>query len=183
MARLRDINSTAARALELLVLTGCRTGEIRNAQWSQFDLDKRLWIIPAELTKTGKKTGLDHTVPLSEQALSLLRSLPRTGDYVFPGRDAERVRDKAMGEVLEGLTSNGEVPHGFRSTFSDWAHDKTTFDHETIEHSLNHRIPDKVALAYRRGTGLEKRTKLMQSWADHCYGNTTADNVVSFNRA
>jgi integrase len=176
--KLRGVDSTAARALELLILTGCRTGEVRNAQWSHFDLDKCLWIIPAELTKTGKKTGLDHTIPVSEQAMRLLRLLPRTGDYVFPGRDAERIRDKAMGEVLKALTSNGETPHGFRSSFSDWAHDKTTFDHETIEHSLNHRIPDKVALAYRRGTGLEKRTRLMQVWADYCDVWAVAHNVT-----
>jgi integrase len=173
MVRLRERNTTIARALEFCILTAARSNEVRNAKWTDIDLSKRLWVVPAE----AMKRGLAHTVPLSDAAMPLLAGLDQSTTYVFPGRDGGQFNDTALGDTLKAIG----VPvttHGFRSTFSDWAHDRATFDHETIEHSLAHGVGSKVAQAYRRGTGLEKRVKLMEAWANFCDGTAEADNVV-----
>jgi integrase len=170
---LRKINRTGARALEFLILTTARTAEVAHATWGEMDLDKRLWVIPAERMKAGQA----HTVPLSDSAMALLQSLPRTGAYVFPNKSGGPLDDKSMDAVLKKLDGDSTV-HGLRSTFSDWANDSGHFDAETNEHSLAHKVGDKVAQAYRRGTGLEKRKVLMQSWANYCEGTAEADNVV-----
>src|SRR5262249_11186993 len=151
----------------------------RQARWTQFDLERRLWMIPAAVTKTGKKTGNDFVVPLSDRAVELLQSLPRDCELVFPGKGQGEIADATLLKLVKG---RGTV-HGFRSGFSDWAHDKTTFDHETIEHALNHSISDKVAAAYRRGTGLEKRALLMQAWDNYCLNRAEKNNVTELKRA
>ena len=167
MARLRERESVSARALEFLILTAARSGEVRGATWSEIDLDKKQWTIPGERMKAAK----EHTVPLSKQAVALLAALPRVkGEkHVFPGTIAGKgLSDMALMQQLRGLDDNGYKVHGFRSSFRDWAGDQTTFDREVIEHALAHKLPDRVEAAYRRGTALQKRALLMQAWADYC---------------
>ena len=174
MARLRERDSVSARALELLILTAARSGEIRGATWQEVDLDKALWTIPGERMKAGK----EHVVPLSKPALALLKALPRIGDYVFPGAvEGKQLSDMALMQLLRGMDANGYKVHGFRSAFRDWAGEKTDFENETIEFALAHSIPDSTKAAYRRYRSLEKRALLMQAWANYCDGAELADNV------
>jgi integrase len=166
MARLRERESVSARALELLILTAARSGEIRGATWDEIDLDKHLWVIPGERMKAGKQ----HTVPLSKPAAALLDAMQRIGEHVFPGAvEGKPLSDMALMQQLRSLDANGYKVHGFRSSFRDWAGETLgdRFDRETIEHALAHQLPDKVEAAYRRGTALKKRTLLMQSWANY----------------
>ena len=112
MARLRERESVSARALELLILTAARTGEVRGATWEEVDLDKGLWTIPAERMKAGK----EHTVPLSKPAVALLKALPRIGDCVFPGAvEGKPLSDMALMQLLRGMDANGYKVHGFRA--------------------------------------------------------------------
>jgi integrase len=178
MARLRDRDSISARALELLILTACRTSETIKATWSEIDLKAKTWIIPASRMKAGK----DHTVPLSDRAVELLKALPRMGDHIFPGaKEGKPLSNMAMLELVRGMDCNGYRVHGFRSTFRDWCGERTNFDRETIEHALAHKLPDKVEAAYRRGTSLEKRVRLMEAWSTYCMsdGAAGAGKVVS----
>jgi integrase len=154
MVRLRERESVSAKALELLILTAARSGEIRNATWSEIDLAKHLWTIPADRMKAGK----EHTVPLSKAAVALLKALSRVGDYIFPGAiEGKPLSDMALMQQLRGLDANGYKVHAFRSSFRDWAGDETNFDRETIEHALAHQLPDETEAAYRRGTALKKQ--------------------------
>jgi integrase len=174
MAKLRARDTIGARALELLILTAARSDEIRSAPWSEFDLDKRLWIVPAERMKA----KIVHTVPLSDAAVSLLQSLPgpRKG-YVFKGETGQQLNTKTFGDTIR-LMKADTTPHGLRSTFSTWGQEETDFDPETIEHALAHSVGTKVAQAYARGEKLGKRKLLMAAWASYCDGTVQADNVV-----
>jgi integrase len=165
MTRLRQLNSSSARALEFLILTAARSGEVRGATWDEIDLDKALWTIPALRMKAGKT----HEVPLGKQAIVLLKAMPRIGDYVFPGAiEGKPLSDMAFLQVLRGIDGNGYTVHGFRSSFRDWAGELGHWDREAIEFSLAHKLPDRVEAAYRRGTALKKRVALMQAWANYC---------------
>jgi integrase len=176
MVRLRERESVSAKALELLILTAARSGEIRNATWSEIDLAKHLWTIPADRMKAGK----EHTVPLSKAAVALLKALSRVGDYIFPGAiEGKPLSDMALMQQLRGLDANGYKVHAFRSSFRDWAGDETNFDRETIEHALAHQLPDETEAAYRRGTALKKHRPLMEAWSNYCDGLAVeAGNVV-----
>lgn len=177
MARLRERESASARALELLILTAARSGEVRLATWNEIDLDKKLWTVPAERMKAGKQ----HEVPLNKQAVALLKALPRIEPHVFPGAvEGKPLSDMALMQLLRGMDANGYKVHGFRSSFRDWAGDETEFDNETIEFALAHGIPDSTKAAYRRYRSLRKRGLLMQQWADYCDSTEVADNVVPF---
>jgi integrase len=170
MTQLRERESSSAKALEFLILTAARSGEARLAVWSEIDLDKRLWTVPAERMKANKL----HEVPLSKQAVALLKSLPRIGEYVFPGAvEGKPLSDMALMQQLRGLDANGFKVHGFRSSFRDWAGDLGHFDREVIEHALAHKLPDETERAYRRGTALRKRELLMQQWANYLDGVAT----------
>jgi len=192
MAKLRSVDSTAARALELAILCGGRTDEIRCATWGEFDLGARMWVIPAERTKTGKKSGQDHHVPLPDRAIDILNKMPRVSDYVFPGRYANRNLNAAIplgeGAMLDQLRAicdyrdrDGDpvTVHGFRSTFNDWAGDQTEFDRDTIQMQLAHKVVKGSEAAYRRMRALEKRRRLVDAWSDYCMGRS---NVVPFQK-
>ena len=167
MARLRDSASISARALEFAILTAARSNEVRGAAWGEIDLDGCTWTIPANRMKAGR----EHTVPLSDRAVAILRDLPHVGDLVFPGaREGRPLSDMAMTQLLRGMDANGYRVHGFRSSFRDWAGDLTSFDREVIEHALAHKLPDKVEASYRRSSALNKRRKLMDAWASYCEG-------------
>lgn len=177
MADLRARQSTAALALELAILTATRSGEILNAEWSEFDLDKAVWTIPA----TRMKAGHAHRIPLTARALEILKSLPKLdhNPHVFPGNaKGKPLSSMAMTMQLRRMKRGDITVHGFRSTFRDWASEQTSFPHETCEHALAHRISDKAEAAYRRGDQFEKRRKLMEAWATFCEPKL-ATNVVS----
>jgi integrase len=161
MAELRVRNSTSARALEFTILTAARTGEVIGAKWAEIDLKAGVWIVPPQRMKAGK----EHRVPLSERAVELLSALPREGEFVFMGgRAGKPLSNMAMLELIRGMKP-GFVPHGFRSTFRDWAAERTPYPSEVVEMALAHAIESKVEAAYRRGDLFQKRRGLMEEWA------------------
>jgi integrase len=177
MARLRAEDYVGARMLELTILTCVRTGEMLGMEWSEVDLDKRLWTIPKGVRM--KNREIEHVVPLCARAVEILRQMHQLtghGRYVFPGRwttkdQTERpMSNMTMDKVLKELV--GETPatvHGMRSTFEDWAGDETKHEEETIEFALHYVEGDETKAAYRRRTALKKRTELMKDWEAYCY--------------
>jgi len=163
MARLRGCDGLAARALEFLILTAARSGEVRLARWGE--ISDGVWTVPADRMKAGR----EHRVPLSEPALALLASLPRMGDYIFPGvRYGKPLSDMSLTAVLRRMDRHDITVHGFRSTFRMWAAEATAYPREVCEHALAHSLPDKVEAAYQRSDLFVKRTSLMREWADFC---------------
>jgi len=177
---LRAMDGMGARALEFAVLTAARSGEVRGALWSEFDLKAQLWTVPAERMK-GK---VEHRVPLSKQAVELLEALPRFEkvEVVFPGVKGQVLSDMTLSAVMRRMKVDA-VPHGFRSTFRDWSAERTNFPRDLAEMALAHVIESKVEAAYRRGDMLAKRLKMMQAWADYCDTIPKADNVVPIKAA
>ena len=163
MRELRAVEGTAPRALEFIILTACRTGEAIAAQWSEIDLAHKVWTIPAARTKAKK----EHKVPLSDRAVEILRGLEK-GAFVFPGRkEEESLSNMACLKVLERMKRDNITTHGFRSTFRDWAAERTNFPSFVVEMALAHAIESKVEAAYRRGDLFEKRRQLMAGWSDY----------------
>jgi integrase len=170
MAELRAKESTAARALEFTVLTAARLGEMLGATWGEIDLKGKVWSIAGERMKSGRP----HTVPLSPRALTILETLPRSGERVFSV--SAMTTQRVMGTMRPGMTIHGTA----RSSFRDWAGNETTFEREIAEQALAHAVGDKVERAYRRGDALERRRALMTAWEDFCqHGPAVSDNVVS----
>lgn len=170
MRQLRAAAGASAKALEFSILTVSRTGSVRNATWAEINLDKRIWTIPKEHMKSGRA----HRVPLSEDAMRLLGERERGTkvDLVFPGASGEKpLSDMSLTAVMRrfGLTA---VPHGFRSTFSDWCAERTNTPAEVREMALAHAIGDETEEAYRRGDLFDKRRDLMALWADFIAGRT-----------
>lgn len=165
---LRAQGGIAPLALEFMLLTAARTGEIIAAQWEEFDLDARVWTVPADRMKAGR----EHRVPLCRRALDILENLAATrrGDFVFPAHSAKGKQEHiSNGTCLVAMKRlphfKQYTPHGLRSTFRDWASETAAgFDHDTLELALAHTIQNKAEAAYRRGDQLEKRAKLMQRW-------------------
>jgi integrase len=167
MAALRKREGGAARALEFTILTASRTSEALNARWDEFDLDAKVWNIPGERMKAGK----DHRVPLSEAAMAVLAKMAevRQGAFVFPGQKKERpLSNMVFLQLLKRMERSDLTAHGFRSTFRDWADERTAFAREVAEMALAHTIGDKVEAAYRRGDLFDKRWELMEAWAGFC---------------
>lgn len=155
----------AARALEFTILNASRTGEIIGCRWSEIDLEAKLWTIPAERMKAKK----EHRVPLTGRSLEILKALPREGEFVFPGgRKGVPISNMAMAEVLKRMGRFDITVHGFRSTFRDWAAERTSYPNHVIEMALAHVVGNKVEAAYRRGDLFEKRRRLMTDWATYC---------------
>lgn len=173
MGKLRSAEGTAARALEFVILTAARSGEVRGATWSEIDLKERVWTIPAGRMKAGQ----EHRVPLSDRAIELIRSLPKIDkvDFLFPGMKGGPLSDMSLTAVLRRMQVDA-VPHGFRSTFRDWVGERTNFPREVAEQALAHVLQNKTEAACRRGDALEKRRALMQSWANFCDG-TKLSNI------
>lgn len=158
-----ETSGMGAKALQLQILTAGRSGEARGARWSEIDLDNATWVIPKERMKAKR----EHRVPLSRQAIELLRGMPRIDgtDLVFPSSRNTPLSDMTLTAVMRRLKLK-EVPHGWRSTFRDWVGERTDYPSELAEISLAHSVGSKVEQAYRRGDMLEKRRPLMQEWAD-----------------
>lgn len=168
MVNLRNNASISAKALEFLILTAVRSGSVRMATWDEIDLEESLWTIPAAHTKTKD----EHRVPLQSQATKLLKSLPRMAgtDLVFPSPTGKALSDMALSQLMRGMRERGElivdaVPHGFRSTFRDWAAEQTTYPDEIRKAASMHAVGDQVKSAYQRTDLLEKRRRLMIDWA------------------
>ena len=166
MQELRKRKGLSARALEFSILCASRSGEIREARWTEIDLDERLWTIPAERMKAGK----EHRIPLSTTATKLLQKLPFLPDcdYVFPSEHGGPLSNGAMMSLLKRMGRNDLTQHGFRSTFRDWAGETTGYPREVIEHALAHQLKDKSEAAYQRGDLLTKRARLMEDWGKYC---------------
>jgi integrase len=166
-AALREQEGIAARALEFLILTAARTGEIIGVRWNELDLDDKSWIVPGARMKAGR----EHRVPLSAAALAILKQMEeiREGDFAFPGgKKGKPLSNMAMLELLKRMGRHDLTTHGFRSTFRDWAAERTNFPREVVEMALAHTIESKVEAAYRRGDLFQKRRQLMEAWARVC---------------
>lgn len=176
---LSEDNSASTQALKLAILTAARTSEILNAHWNEFDLNKQIWTIPARRMKAKK----EHRVPLSEAAIDLLNQIPRVeSGLLFEGakvgkplsnmamlmrcRRMDAAKFEADGKGWRDFEGETITPHGFRSTFRDWAAETTSFPNIVVEQALAHTIGSAVEAAYRRGDLLEKRADLMTEWAN-----------------
>lgn len=179
MLALRKINGVGAKALEFSILTAARSGEVRGATWHEIDLDAAIWTIPAERMKAAK----EHRVPLSSSVVKLLKGLPRIEgvDRVFSALRGGMLSDMTLSAVMRRMEVKA-VPHGFRSTFRDWAAERTAYPGEVVEMALAHTIDNKVEAAYRRGDLFEKRTRLMADWAKFCGASVTAGRAVALQR-
>lgn len=186
VAELRTREATAALALEFLILTAGRTGEVLGARWDEFDLTAGVWTVPAARMKAGR----EHRVPLSTRAKALLTLLAdaKTGSHVFPGpkrsadgKDNAPLSTMAFAMLLRRMKHDGITTHGFRSSFRDWAGEASTFPREVAEAALAHTTGDATERAYRRGDALEKRRKLMEAWSSFISVQTTG-RLLGFQR-
>jgi integrase len=167
---LREQDSVGARALEFAVLTAARTGEVIGANWSEIDLKSKMWTVPGNRMKGNR----EHRVPLSDAAVAVLRRMHalRENDYVFPGDQRVTLSNMVLPKLLQRMGRDDLTVHGFRSTFRDWAAERTNFPNEVVEMALAHAIAGKAEAAYRRGGLFEKRRKLMDAWAAYCEQST-----------
>jgi integrase len=168
-----------ARALEFAILTAARSGEVRGATWTEVDLKAAVWVVPGNRMKMGR----EHRVPLSPPVMALLNALPRMAgtDLLFPAPRRGALSDMTLSAVVRRMNV-AAVPHGFRSTFRDWASERTNYPRDVAEMALAHAIGDKVEAAYRRGDLFEKRRRLMADWATFCGWAQSKDGVVSIRR-
>ena len=178
MRELRGREGIAPKALEFVILTAARVSEAVNAKWSEFNLNRKLWTVPAERMKAKR----EHRVPLSSLALKLLERLEaqREGDYVFPGWTIpdKPLTGAACLTLLDDMGHADLTTHGFRSSFRDWAAEQTNFPREIAEAALGHVLSNKTEAAYQRGDLLDRRGLLMQAWAQYCTKQQSA-KVIS----
>lgn len=170
MPKLKAKKGMSALALQFSIMTVVRHGSVRAATWDQIDFDELAWTIPATKTKTGE----EHTVPLTPQMVALLKTIPTIEgcDYIFPSANKKQLSDMALSEIMRGMLDKGEiaekaVPHGFRSTFSDWAAEQTYFPDEIRTACRMHTVSDKTKDAYERTTFFDKRRELMTQWCNY----------------
>ncbi len=175
MARLRNQEGMGALALQFAILTAARSGEVRGATWDEIDLDAAVWTIPSSRMKAEK----EHRVPLSPQAVALLRAQPRAkvDALVFPAPRGGMLSDMTMTATLKRM-GEAVTAHGFRSSFRDWAGETTAYPREVIEHALAHQLQDKAEASYARGTLFDKRRRLMNDWAAYCDQQGTSASVT-----
>ena len=167
MAELRTRDGIATKALEFLILTAARSGEVLGATWDEIDLTAKTWTIPAVRMKSGR----EHRIPLSTDAVALLKALPRAAGnpHVFIGtRRGQGLGAIALFTVLQSMGRGDITVHGFRSCFRDWCSERTNFPREVCEAALAHMVGNQVEAAYRRGDLFEKRRLLMTEWAKFC---------------
>lgn len=181
-AALKKRDGLAARALEFLTLTAARSGEVRGAKWPEIDFEQKLWIVPAARMKAGR----EHRVPLTPEALAVLKAVPRTGDFIFAAHRGGALSDMTISAVMrrmqedevkagrkgwvDGKSGDPAVPHGLRSTFRDWCAEKTEYPRDMAEMALAHTVGSDVERAYRRGDMIEKRRAMLQDWAHFLKG-------------
>lgn len=165
MEKLRQREGMAARALEFAILTAARSGEARLATWDEIDFREKVWTVPRERIKAGKQ----HRVPLSDDAVALLKALPRIegSPYVFPAARGGPLSDMSLSAVCRRMKVNA-TPHGFRSSFKDWARSRTRYADEVSELALAHVNSDATRAAYARDELLDQRRRMMADWAAFC---------------
>lgn len=181
IAGLREQEGVAARALEFAILTAARTGEVIGARWNEISTKDRVWTVPAERMKGSR----EHRVPLSGASLTILDEMAtlRSSEFVFPGMKAARpLSNMSFLMLLRRMERRDLTAHGFRSTFRDWAAERTGFPAEVAEMALAHAVAGKVEAAYRRGDLFEKRRQLMESWATFCASGPQDGLVVPLRR-
>jgi len=173
---LANRNDIASRALEFCILTASRTSEVIGMRWDEVNLNDKLWVVPASRIKGGK----EHRVPLTDRAIEILKALPteQNNPFVFLGPNNVKLSDVAMLKVMKAM-NRSETVHGFRSSFMDWAHERTAYPKVVIDMALAHVVGDKVEAAYRRGDLLEKRRKLLAEWSRFCLTPTVTGTVVA----
>ncbi len=167
MTKLRQQEGMGARAVEFVVYTAARSGEVRGARWAEIDFKNVAWRVPADRMKAGK----EHRVPLSAAAILVLseaRKLTPDCEFIFPGPSGKPLSDMTLTKVLRRMEYAEVTVHGFRSSFRDWAAEATEYPSDLVEMALAHTISSKVEAAYRRGDMIEKRLALMEDWAKHC---------------
>lgn len=191
------VDGMGAAALRFAILTAARTGEVRGMTWREVDMAAALWIVPAARMKARRT----HRVPLSAAALDVLRTVrpdrPRMDDYVFPNTEGGMLSDMTVSAVVRRMNEPAEgddpeapprwcdhegravVPHGFRSTFRDWAGETRNEGREVAEFALAHVIKNKSELAYARSDLLERRRPLMEAWGEWCSREPIAAEVRS----
>jgi integrase len=196
LAALRQRQGIAARALEVTLLTGLRTGEVIGARWIEIDLEKKIWVIPPERLKDRKTRTEPHRVPLSPQVVAILKALLRPGEFVFAGlKSGKSLSNMAMLSLLKDMNraESGEprwvdpksnrliTPHGLRATFRTWGED-VGFPRDLLEESLGHQVGTAVERAYRRTDGFDRRRAIMDAWAKFCSSKRMGRVVLpSFN--
>lgn len=166
VTELRARDAVSGWALEFLILTAARTGEVLGATWPEVDLAAKTWTIPAGRMKA----GTEHRVPLTARAVELLEQATKLqGEFVFAGpKPGAPLSSMSMSMLLRRMERTQITVHGFRSTFRDWAGETTNFPREVVEAALAHTVGDQTERAYRRADALEKRRKLMEAWARYC---------------
>jgi integrase len=172
--RLRGLDGIAARALEFGILTAARTGEVIGARWDEIDVAERMWTIPAHRMKANR----EHRVPLSDAAMAIVEQMAaiRQGDFVFPGQQSGRpLSNMSLLMTLRRMKRDDLTVHGFRSTFRDWAAERTNFPSEVAEIALAHAVGNQVEAAYRRGDLFGKRRQIMTAWARFCAAPAVGD--------
>lgn len=192
-AALQTREGFGARALEFLAMTATRSQEVRGARWDEIDLAKGLWVIPGTRMKMGK----EHRIPLSKSAVALLEALPRLEDnpLVFPAPRGGQLSDMTLSATMKrmhksDLAKGGQgfvdsvskrpaVPHGLRSTFRDWAAERTNYPGDMAEVALAHKISNSVEASYRRGDMVEKRRRMMGGWSEFLTRRNGGQNVVA----
>lgn len=171
---LKEKPGVSALALQFLILTACRTGEVIGALWSEIDFEAAIWTVPAVRMKSKR----DHRVPLCAELVAILNAVPRVvnNPYIFFGqRQGRPISNLAMLQLMRGMgygvggNRGGYVPHGFRSSFRDWAGEESSFPRDVCEMALAHVIENRVEAAYRRGDLFDKRRKMMEEWAEWCF--------------
>lgn len=176
MRELHQQEGEGAKALEFLILTAARTGEVIGAREAEVNRREKIWTIPADRIKGGR----DHRVPLSTPAMALLRDGGDAGAFVFTGgKEGQGLSNMALLALLERMGRSDLTSHGFRSTFRDWAAERTNYPNHVVEMALAHAVGDKVEAAYRRGDLFEKRRRLMAEWARFCATPTRSGDKVT----
>lgn len=176
MTSLKVRHGVTAAALRFVILTAARASEALGAKWSEIDLEKKVWVVPADRMKAKR----EHHVPITTAAMAVLEEMQEhnTGEpdaLVFPGRGVRPMGPEAFEALRQRMGGGNYTTHGFRSSFRDWAGDATSAPREVAEGCLAHAVGNKTELAYRRGDALEKRRLLLQQWADFCLGKSSAE--------
>jgi len=173
MAKIAAEDYMGAKALHFAILTAARSGEIRAATWSEIDFKSKVWTIPDERMKSGRK----HKVPLCQSAIDLLKSLPREGDYIFHNTKLKPLADVSISKAPKRLGFD-VTAHGFRATFRTWAQEHTTYAEEVPELALAHVNSDRTRAAYARSELLDIRRNLMNDWEHFCYHGLKKGKVI-----
>lgn len=169
---LKTMDGTAARALEFLILTAARSGEVRGMEWDEVDLVNKVWSVPAERMKAKR----EHRVPLSNSSIDILKGLERNAKnkLVFQGTKAGMpLSDMALTAVMPRMKVDA-VPHGMRASFRNWTAEETAYPNEVCEMALVHAVGNAVDAAYRRGDLFEKRRQMMNDWGKYLLRNFTS---------